>query len=52
MVSGERGWAVLDSAIQGFISGAIPIAGVIISVNDSIELGMDVARKTGNDFMG
>lgn len=52
LISGERGWAVLDSAIQGFIAGAIPIAGIIISVNDSVELGIDVAERTGNDFYG
>ena len=52
LISGERGWAVLDSAIQGFIAGAIPIAGVIISLNDSVELGIDVAERTGNDLYG
>ena len=52
LISGERGWAVLDSAIQGFIAGAFPIAGVFIALNDAVELGIDVAQRTGNDFYG
>ena len=49
-ISGERGFELLDSTLQGFLGGAIPAVSMILTFNDAMELGIEAYQATGNDL--